>query len=209
MVESMRILFVFFAEGRAFDLQLLEERIRRDGKVFPDDVLKVDSFLNHQLDTTLLNAVGTEIAARYADMGVTKVLTAEASGIALACFVSLRLGCPALFAKKSRTSNISSGVWSAEAHSYTHGNDYTMIVSKEYLGESDVVLIVDDFLANGSALNALWEICKKAGASVAGAGIAVEKTYQGGGDMLREEGLRVESMAKIASMDTEDGIRFC
>ena len=190
-------------------LQLLEERIRRDGKVFPGDVLKVDSFLNHQLDAELLDAVGAEIAACFADCGVTKVLTAEASGIAIACFTAAHLHCPALFAKKARTSNIAAGVWDAKAHSYTHGNDYTMVVSKEYLGENDVVLIVDDFLANGCALKALRELCTKAGARVVGAGIAIEKAYQGGGDELRAEGLRVESMARIASMDAEDGIRFC
>ena len=190
-------------------MQLLEERIRKDGKVFPGDVLKVDSFLNHQLDAELLDAVGAEIAVLYADCGVTKVLTAEASGIAIACFAAAHLHCPALFAKKARTTNISTGVWSAKAHSYTHGNDYNMIVSKEYLSDKDTVLIVDDFLANGSALRALWTLCREAGAKVAGAGIAIEKEYQGGGDELRAEGLRVESMARIASMDAEDGIRFC
>lgn len=190
-------------------MQLLEEKIRLSGKVFPGDVLKVDSFLNHQLDTELLDAVGAEIADRFKDAGVTKVLTAEASGIAVACFVARYLHCPALFAKKAKTSNIARDVWSASAHSYTHGNDYTMFVSREYLNSKDVVLIADDFLANGSALRALWEICKKAGAKVAGAGVAIEKEYQGGGNELRAEGLRVESMARIASMDAEDGIRFC
>ncbi|MBO4327155.1 MAG: xanthine phosphoribosyltransferase [Clostridia bacterium] len=190
-------------------MQLLEERIRRDGKVFPGDVLKVDSFLNHQLDAELLDAAGAEIAARFEDCGVTKVLTVESSGIAIACFTARYLHCPALFAKKSKTSNIADGVWSAKAHSYTHGNDYTMVVSKEYLGENDVVLIVDDFLANGCALKALREICEKAGARIAGAGIAIEKEYQGGGNELRAEGLRIESIARIASMDAEDGIRFC
>lgn len=190
-------------------MQLLEERIRKDGKVFPGDVLKVDSFLNHQLDIELLEAVGTEIAALYEGEGVTKVLTSEASGIALACFVAHQLHCPALFAKKAKTSNIGDGVWSAQAHSYTHNNDYTMVVSREYLGKGDTVLLVDDFLANGCALRALLEICKKAGAKVVGAGIAVEKEYQGGGKELRAEGLRIESMAKVASMDAEDGISFC
>lgn len=190
-------------------MRLLEEKILAYGKVFPGDVLKVDSFLNHQLDTELLDAVGAEIASRYKDAGVTKVLTMEASGIAVACFVSRHLGCPALFAKKSRTSNISDKVWSAAAHSYTHGNDYTMVVSREYLGKDDVVLIVDDFLASGNALKALLGICREAGASVAGAGIAIEKKYQGGGDALRAEGLRIDSMAMILSMDPEDGIVFC
>ncbi len=190
-------------------MQLLEERIRNSGKVFPGDVLKVDSFLNHQLDIELLDAIGAEIAARYGDCGVTKVLTSEASGIAVACFVARYLGCPALFAKKAKTSNISSNVWSAVAHSYTHNNDYTMVVSREYLGADDRVLLVDDFLANGCALRALTAICREAGAEVVGAGIAIEKAYQGGGDELRAEGLRIESMAKIASMDENDGITFC
>ncbi len=190
-------------------MQLLEERIRKDGKVFPGDVLKVDSFLNHQLDTELLEAVGAEIAARFSGLGVTKVLTTEASGIAIACFVANHLHCPALFAKKAKTSNIADGVWSAKAHSYTHNNDYTMVVSKEYLTGNDTVLLADDFLANGCALRALLEICKKAGAKVVGAGIAIEKEYQGGGNELRAEGLRIESMARIASMDAEDGISFC
>ena len=190
-------------------LQLLEERIRKDGKVFPGDVLKVDSFLNHQLDAELLDAVGAEIADLFKDCAVTKVLTAEASGIAVACFVAAHLHCPALFAKKTRTLNIAASVWSAKAHSYTHGNDYTMVVSKEYLSSEDTVLIVDDFLANGSALRALRNLCIEAGAKVAGAGIAIEKAYQGGGDELRAEGMRIESMARIASMDAEDGIQFC
>ena len=190
-------------------MRLLEEKILADGKIFPGDVLKVDSFLNHQLDAELLDAVGAEIAFNYRGAGVTKVLTMEASGIAVACFVARHLHCPALFAKKSKSSNISDSFYSAAAHSYTHGNDYTMVVSKEYLGKSDVVLIVDDFLASGNALRALLDICRKAGAEVAGVGIAIEKKYQGGGDALRAEGLRIESMATISSMDPEDGIVFC
>lgn len=190
-------------------MRLLEEKILADGKIFPGDVLKVDSFLNHQLDTELLDAVGAEIAFNYRGAGVTKVLTTEASGIAVACFVARYLHCPALFAKKSKTSNIADSFYSTAAHSYTHGNDYTMVVSKEYLGKGDVVLIVDDFLASGNALKALLDICRQAGAEVAGAGIAIEKKYQGGGDALRAEGLRIESMATISSMDPEDGIVFC
>ena len=190
-------------------MQLLEERILRDGKVLSGDVLKVDSFLNHRLDVELLDAVGAEIARLFGDCGVTTVLTTEASGIAVACFTAAHLNCPAVFAKKAKTSNISSNLYSARAHSYTHGSDYTMVVSREYIKKGDVVLLVDDFLANGCAIRAMMEICRKAGAKVAGAGIAIEKEYQGGGNELRAEGLRIESMAKIASMDAEDGIRFC
>ena len=200
---------ISFRGKKVNSLRLLEEKILTEGKIFPGDVLKVDSFLNHQLDTELLDAVGAEIASLYKDSGVTKVLTMEASGIAIACFVARELHCPALFAKKSKTANISDNFWSSPAHSYTHGNNYTMVVSREYLGSDDVILIVDDFLASGNALTALLNICRQAGATVVGAGIAIEKKYQGGGDALRAEGLRVDSMATIASMSSEDGIVFC
>lgn len=190
-------------------MQLLEQRILASGKVLPGDVLKVDSFLNHQLDTELLDEIGREIARLFEGGDVTKVLTAETGGIAIACFTARYLHCPAVYAKKAKPSNLAADVWSAEVHSYTHNNDYVMSVSKEYIGKDDTVLLVDDFLANGCALRGMLEICRKAGAKVAGAGIAVEKGYQDGGNELRREGLRIESMAKIASMDPEDGIRFC
>ena len=189
-------------------MKLLEQRILTEGKVLSGDVLKIDSFLNQQIDVKLLDEIGKELTRLFKDENVTKVLTAESSGIAIACFAALHLGCPAVFARKSKSSNISDNLWTAKAHSYTHGNDYTMIVSKDYIGPEDRVLIVDDFLANGSALTALVSLCRQAGAFVVGAGIAVEKAYQGGSKLPEFEGIRIESMARIASMDPEKGIIF-
>lgn len=190
-------------------MELLERRIIKDGIVLPGDVLKVNSFLNHMIDVKFIAELGKEFYRLYSDCGVNKILTIESSGIGIACLTAQFFNSPVVFAKKAKTSNIASDVWSASAHSYTHGNDYTAIVSKEFLGKGDCVLIVDDFLANGAALEALVSICKSAGAEIAGCGIVIEKTYQGGGDMLRKSGLRVESLAKIRSM-TEDGkIEFC
>lgn len=190
-------------------MKLLEQRIVKDGIVLPGDVLKVNSFLNHMIDVKFIAELGKEFYRLYSDCGVNKILTIESSGIGIACLTAQFFDAPVVFAKKSKTSNIASDVWSAAAHSFTHGNDYTAIVSKEFLGKGDRVLIVDDFLANGAALNALISICQSAGAEVAGCGIVIEKLYQGGGDMLRKKGVRVESLAKISSM-TEDGkIEFC
>lgn len=190
-------------------MKLLEERIRRDGKVYAGDVLKVDSFLNHQIDVELLSLLGKEFYRLFGDCGVNKILTVEASGIGIACIAAQSFHCPVLFAKKSKTSNIGNDFWSATAHSYTHGNDNTLIVSKSYLGKNDRVLILDDFLANGCAALAMAEMCKEAGASVAGIGVVIEKAYQKGGALLREKGFRVESLARVASMSPEEGIRFC
>lgn len=190
-------------------MKLLEERIRRDGKVYAGDVLKVDSFLNHQIDVEFLSLLGKEFYRLFGDCGVNKILTVEASGIGIACVAAQSFHCPVLFAKKSRTSNIGNDFWSATAHSYTHGNDNTLIVSKSYLGKNDRVLILDDFLANGCAALAMSELCAQAGASVAGIGVVIEKAYQKGGALLREKGFRVESLARVASMSPEEGIRFC
>ncbi len=190
-------------------MKLLEERIRRDGKVYAGDVLKVDSFLNHQIDVELLSLLGKEFYRLFGDCGVNKILTVEASGIGIACVAAQSFHCPVLFAKKSKTSNIGNDFWSATAHSYTHGNDNTLIVSKSYLGKNDRVLILDDFLANGCAALAMSELCAQAGASVAGIGVVIEKAYQKGGALLREKGFRVESLARVASMSPEEGIRFC
>ena len=186
----------------------LEERILRDGRVLPGGVLKVDSFLNHQIDPALLYDMAQELKRLYEGEGVNKILTIEASGIALASLAGLVFSCPLLFAKKSKTRNISDAVYAVEVESFTHGNTNTVVVSREYLGKDDRVLIVDDFLATGAALRGLRELCRQAGATVVGAGIAVEKVFQGGGDALRAEGLRVESLARIASM-SGDGLRFC
>ena len=190
-------------------MQMLEERIRRDGKVYPGDVLKVDSFLNHRIDVAFLSAIGKEFYKLYQNEGVSLILTVEASGIGVACLAAVEFGCPVVFAKKSKTSNIGNAFWSATAHSYTHGNDSTLIVSKDYLGKGDRVLILDDFLANGCAATALTEICHAAGAEVVGIGAVIEKVYQKGGEALRAKGFRVESLARIASMSPEAGIEFC
>ena len=190
-------------------MKLLEERILRDGKVYAGDVLKVDSFLNHRLDVDFLCEVGKEFYRLYKDCGVNKILTVEASGIGVACLAAQYFHCPVVFAKKSRTSNIGTDVWAAAAHSYTHGTDNTLIVSKDYLGKDDKVLILDDFLANGCAARAMLLLCEQAGAKVAGVGAVIEKAYQKGGDELRARGVRVESLARIASMSPTDGIRFC
>ena len=189
-------------------MELLEQRILKDGVVLPGDVLKVNSFLNHQIDVKFICELGKEFYRLYSDCGVNKILTIESSGIGIACLTAQFFDAPVVFAKKSKTSNIASGVGSAKAHSYTHGNDYTAIVSKDYLGRGDRVLIVDDFLANGEALEAMISICKSAGAEVVGCGVVIEKLYQGGGDKLRKSGVRVESLAKISSMSADGKIEF-
>ncbi len=190
-------------------MELLKQRIRSDGKVLPGGILKVDSFLNHQIDPMLLREMAREFGRLFADAGVNKVLTIEASGIAMAVMAGLEFGCPVVFAKKSKTRNISDELFSVEVPSFTHGNVNTVVVSKEYLHPEDRVLIVDDFLATGAALVGLKALVEQAGGRVVGAGIAVEKAFQGGGDKLREDGMRVESLARVASMDDEGGIVFC
>ncbi len=186
----------------------LEERILSEGRVLPGGVLKVDGFLNHMIDTTLLHDMAGEISRLFEGCGVNKILTVEASGIALAGMAGFVMRCPMVFAKKSRTSNISADVYTARVQSFTHGNTNTLMVSKNYLSDSDKVLIIDDFLATGAALIGLRDICCQAGAEVVGAAISIEKVFQGGGDRLRSEGLRIESLARIASM-TDTGLEFC
>lgn len=191
---------VFGGYGRAV-MKLLEDMIIKYGKVFPGNVLKVDNFLNHQVDIELADRLGEELSRLYTASGITKVLTLEASGIVLACFAAKYLKVPMIFAKKTKTSNISDNLYFARVHSYTRGVNTDIVVSKEYLNGSDKVLVVDDFLATGSALAGLIDIANQAGAKVAGAGIAIEKGYQGGGDKLRADGIRVESLAIIENMD--------
>ena len=188
-------------------MKALEERILREGKVFPGEVLKVDCFLNHQIDPVLIGQLADEYYRLFKDENVTKVLTIEASGIAIAIMTGYVFNCPVVFAKKSKTKNISDNVYSVEVESFTHGNTNTVVCSKEYLHKGDKVLIIDDFLATGAALIGLRELCRQAEAEVVGAAIAVEKVFQNGGNMLRAEGMRIESMAKIASM-TDDGLTF-
>ena len=189
-------------------MELLEQRILTDGKVLPGGILKVDGFLNHQIDPQLLYEMALEFKRMYDGTGINKILTIEASGIAMAAMTGYVFSCPLVFAKKSKSKNISNNVYSVEVASFTHGNTNTVVVSKEYLSAKDRVLIVDDFLATGAALVGLKALVEQAGGVVVGAGIAVEKVFQGGGDMLRSQGLRVESLAKIASMD-DHGLKFC
>lgn len=190
-------------------MKLLEERIIKDGKVLAGDVLKVDSFLNHQIDVELVSALGAEWKRLFENDGVTKILTIEASGIGIACLAAQYFKVPVVFAKKSKSSNIGNDFYTSSVVSYTHGQTYKVIVSKKYINEGDRILIIDDFLANGSALKALISICEKGGATVVGAGIAIEKAYQAGGNEIRERGYRVESLAKISYMNDTDGIVFC
>ena len=190
-------------------MKLLEQKIMAEGKVYPGDVLKVSSFLNHKIDVDFLCKVGEEFYQLFKDCDVNKILTIEASGIGVACLTAQFFHCPVLFAKKAKTTNLSDNVYSAKAHSYTHNTDSIIRVDKEYLGANDRVLILDDFLANGAALTALIELCDQAGATVVGCGAVIEKVYQNGGNLLRAKGIRVESLARIASMSPEDGIKFC
>lgn len=189
-------------------MELLEQRILRDGRLLPGGILKVDNFLNHQMDPLLLREMAREWRRLFDGEGVNKILTIEASGIAMAILVGVEFECPVVFAKKSRTKNLSGQLYQTEVPSFTHGNTNTVVVSKEYLKAGERVLLVDDFLATGAALFGLRDLVEQAGGTVAGAGIAVEKVFQGGGDRLRAEGMRVESLARISAMD-DTGITFC
>ncbi|MBQ9614164.1 MAG: xanthine phosphoribosyltransferase [Lachnospiraceae bacterium] len=189
-------------------MKLLEERIVKDGIVREGGVLKVDSFLNHQMDIALFTQMGKEFARLYDGCGVNKILTIEASGIGIACIAAQEFGCPVVFAKKNKTKNIAGDVWTSRVESFTHGKVYDIIVSKDYLKAGDRVLIIDDFLAMGSALKGLIQLVNDSGATLVGAGIAVEKAFQPGGDLIRSMGVRVESLARIASMDPESGVQF-
>lgn len=190
-------------------MELLQQRILSDGKVKPGGILKVDGFLNHRIDTQLLYEMAMEFKRLYEGQGINKILTIEASGIAAAAMTGFVMGCPMVFAKKSKSSNISDDVYSVEVASFTHGNTNTVIVSKEYLSENDRVLIIDDFLANGAALTGLKALVEQAGGTVVGAGILIEKEFQGGGNALRAQGMRIESLARIAEMGDDCSIRFC
>ena len=186
-------------------MNFVEERILADGVVKPGNVLKVDSFLNHQMDIGFMEQVGQEIKRRFAERPVTKVLTIETSGIAVACFVAREFGVPMVFAKKSRSINMDGKVYVADVDSYTHQTTNQVVVAKKFLSNTDHVLIVDDFLANGCALQGLISIVLAAGAIVEGLGIVVEKGFQGGGDLLRGLGYQLESLAIVESMDPDTG----
>ena len=186
-------------------MNFLEERIVKDGVVKEGNVLKVDSFLNHQMDIDLFNEMGKEWARLFADRKITKILTVEASGIGIACVAAQHFHVPVVFAKKSQSVNIDGEVYSTKIESFTHKRVYDVIVSKKFLHPEDHILIIDDFLANGCALEGLIDIVNKAGASVEGVGIAVEKGFQKGGDLIRSKGIRVESLAIVESMDDKTG----
>jgi len=189
-------------------MELVEKKILSDGVVLDGDVLKVDSFLNHQIDVPFLSELAGFVYSEFKSAGVNKILTVEASGIALAAIVAEKFGCNMVFAKKSRTLNLGSeSVYNSQVRSYTHKVTNNIIVNKKYLGESDVVLIVDDFLARGEAMNGLIDIVSQSGAKLAGVVAAIEKGYQGGGDNLRERGIKVLSLAVIDEMSS-DGIKF-
>lgn len=188
-------------------MDMLKQRIISDGVILGTDILKVDRFLNHQVDPFLLREIAIEIKNRYQNTDITKVLTVEASGIAIAAFAALELGVPFVFAKKYNARNLDSDVYEEEVFSFTKQKTFTIRVSKNYISKDDKVLIVDDFLAKGGALNGLIGITEQAGAKVAGCAIVIEKTFQGGGSEIRSKGYRVESLAKIASI-TDGKITF-
>lgn len=188
-------------------IRALEQRILTEGQILPGEVLKVGSFLNQQIDTKLLKEMGDEVARLFSSNNVTKVLTIESSGIALAYAAAVSLGVPMVFAKKHKSSNLAGNILTSKVFSYTHQQTYDIMVSGDYIKSDDVILIVDDFLAMGNALNGLIDITGQAGAKLAGCAIAIEKGFQGGGDALRAKGIRVESLAIIDKM-TDDSLEF-
>ncbi len=190
-------------------MQLLEEKIRKEGKVYEGNVLKVDGFLNHQIDVQFLCEIGKEFHRLFKNCKINKILTIEASGIGIACIAAQYFGVPVVFAKKSMSVNIAGDVYTAPVTSFTRKKNYDIIVSKSFLHPEDRVLVIDDFLAEGSALLGLTALVKDAGATLVGCGIVIEKAFQPGGQLIRDKGIRVESLARIASMDPEKGVEFC
>lgn len=186
-------------------MKLLEERIRKDGIIKEGNVLKVDSFLNHQMDIDLFNEMGKEFKRLFADKSINKILTIEASGIGIACIVAQHFNVPVVFAKKAQSINIDGEVYSTKIESFTHKKTYDVIVSKKYINSDDHILIIDDFLANGCALNGLIDLVQSAGATVEGIGIAIEKGFQTGGSLIRSKGVHLESLAIVESMNAADG----
>lgn len=196
------------AERRFCVMQLLKDRILKDGIVKEGNVLKVDSFLNHQMDISLFEEIGKEFKKRFEGESINKILTIEASGIGIACIAARYFNVPVVFAKKSKTKNIAGDVYTSRVESFTHGRIYDIMVSKDFLNSDDRVLLIDDFLANGCALEGLAELVRSAGATLVGAGIVIEKGFQRGGDLLRSNGVRVESLAIIDRMDENGSITF-
>ena len=186
-------------------MQLLKDRIRKDGKIKEGNVLKVDSFLNHQMDVKLFQEIGKEFKRRFEGEEITKILTIEASGIGIACVAAEVFDVPVVFAKKTQTKNIAGDVYTTKVESFTHGRVYDIIVSREFLGKGDKVLLIDDLLANGKALEGLAELVKKSGAELVGAGVVIEKGFQVGGDIIRSKGIHLESLAIVESMDEKTG----
>ncbi|MDE5605458.1 MAG: xanthine phosphoribosyltransferase [Eubacterium sp.] len=186
-------------------MENLKKKILEEGEIHEGNILKVDSFLNHQIDVPFLKEIGKEFYNRFKDENVNKILTIESSGIAIATMTAQEFGCPLVFAKKSLTKNIAGDIYLTPVESFTHGTTYGVIVSKQFLGKGDRVLILDDFLAVGNALNGLIEIVKESGAELVGCGAVIEKGFQGGGDKLRKQGIHVEGLAIIDSMDPENG----
>ena len=189
-------------------MEQLKQRIRRDGKILGSDILKVSSFLNHRIDIIFLDEMSAELCRRFEGQRIDKVLTIEASGIAIACAVARILKVPVVFCKKSASSTVSDDVYSVKIHSFTHNNENNVVVSKDFISKGENILVVDDFLANGCALEGLFSLIEQGGAVAVGAGIVIEKGFQKGGDRLRENGRRIESLAIIDSMSEKDGIKF-
>ncbi len=188
-------------------MKLLEDRILRDGIVKPGNILKVDSFINHQMDIPFINELGREFKRRFADSVITKILTIEASGIGIACIAAQYFGVPVIFAKKAQSLNLDGEMYIAKVESFTHKRVYDVILSKKFLTEQDHVLLIDDFLANGCALMGLMEIVKQSGAVLEGAGVVIEKGFQKGGQMIRDMGVHLESLAIVENM-TDDSLTF-
>lgn len=186
-------------------MDLLKQKILDEGEVYEGNILKVDGFLNHRIDIPFLRSVGREFHRLFKDCGVNKILTIEASGIAIGALVAEEFGCPLVFAKKTKTKNIAGDVYTSKVESFTHGTTYDILVSKRFLDKDDKVLIVDDFLAIGNALNGLIELVNNSGAELAGCGVVIEKGFQHGGDKLRNQGIKVESLAIVESMDPATG----
>ncbi len=186
-------------------MKLLEDRIRKDGVVKEGNILKVDSFLNHQMDVELFNEMGAEFKRLFSDRPINKILTIEASGIAIAVITAQHFHVPVVFAKKAQSVNLDGAIYSTKIESFTHKRTYDVIVSRKFLSSDDHILIIDDFLANGCAVNGLIDLIQSAGASVEGVGIAVEKGFQAGGKLIRDKGIRVESLAIVESMDAATG----
>ena len=189
-------------------MKFLEDRIRREGQIRPGNILKVDCFLNHQLDVTLLDEIGRAFYEKYKNRGITRILTIEASGIAIACMTARYFNVPVVFAKKAKSKNLDGDVYTSVVHSFTYGRDYDITLAKKFLGPQDTVLLVDDFLAVGKAMNGMLDICRQAGAHVAGIGIAIEKGFQNGGAALRQAGYDLTSLAIVDSMGDDGSIVF-